>query len=185
VICVRHAAASLLFGLGMLGAIPSLADATPALPGGATSLREVHGDWVVQCDVAAANAPTPGIVCSVNQNQQDPKSQQLVLGVAVAPSATGVGGTMVLPFGLSLAEGVSLQVDEATDQSKLAFRTCLPQGCLVTLSWASDAIAGLRTAKVLNINAVADGGQKLAFKVSMNGFASAMDRVTALMAPTP
>lgn len=145
------------------------------LPGGASSLNETYEDWRVTCVVQnkAKN-------CAASQVQTQQNGQR-VLAVEVAPTrddATTV--TVVLPFGLSLDAGVTLQIDEQAAMAPLRFRTCLPAGCVVSLTLDAETLQVLRTAKSIRVSTVADGGAETPFSISLKGFSSALDRLSAL-----
>jgi len=148
-----------------------------ALPGGASQLQETHGDWRVNC--AQQNGHKQ---CALGQQQSDKDSRQLVLGIEMkAASATRADGTLVLPFGLAVDEPIVLRIDETGSFQTLHVRTCLPVGCLVPLAFDTAAIASLRKGTTLHVKAAAaEGGREAAFKISLNGFGSALDRTIEL-----
>jgi invasion protein IalB len=156
--------------------LPAVAQ-TVTLPGGASALTETHGDWTVRCQVQQQENR---IGCIVQQEQIDTQSRQRLLAVELVRSAEGVRGSLVLPFGLDLEKGVSVAVDDAQPTATLRFRTCLPQGCIVPLAFANDAVAALSSGGVLNVSAVADSGEATPFKVSLTGFTSAVTRAQEL-----
>ncbi|TPK96485.1 hypothetical protein FJ938_27220 [Mesorhizobium sp. B2-4-14] len=78
------------------------------LPGGATSLREGHGDWTVSCNLATQNGANVK-VCALSQEQTDSQSRQRVLAMELRPAGETVQGMLVLPFGLALEKGVTLR----------------------------------------------------------------------------
>ncbi len=165
---------------GLLAAIaaaaPAAAQTSGALPGGANSLQETFEDWTVACVQQSA-----GKRCAVSQQQADQQSRQRVLAIELtASSADKVAGTLILPFGLALDSGVQLQVDDAPAGPALRFRTCLPGGCLVSLSFDAAQAAALRKGAALKVNAVADGGKDAVFTISLKGYPAAFDRMTAL-----
>jgi len=146
------------------------------LPGGATSLQEMHGDWRVACAQQDGRK-----VCALSQQQTDKDSHQLLLAIELnAPAIDKAEGTLILPFGLALDRPVTLQIDEAAAGPTLRFRTCLPVGCLVGLAFDPTTVAQLRKGTILTVRATADGGQGAAFKISLNGFSGAFDRAVAL-----
>lgn len=55
------------------------------LPGGATSLREGHGDWMVACNMTTQNN-VAGKACSLSQEQADGQSRQRVMAVEFRPN---------------------------------------------------------------------------------------------------
>ena len=146
------------------------------LPGGASQLQETHGDWRVTCVLQSEQR-----VCVLSQQQADKDSRQLVLGIELkAVSPDRAEGTIVLPFGLAVARPITLQVDEGPGVT-LPFRTCLPAGCLVAVTFDSTMVAALRQGTVLSIKTTAaDGIQEAGFKISLKGFASALTRTVGL-----
>jgi invasion protein IalB len=150
------------------------------LPGGATSLREGHADWTVSCNVTTQNGAA-GKACSLSQEQADGQSRQRVLAVEFRPNGDLLQGTLVLPFGLALDQGVTLQIDDGAVLPPLRFRTCLPGGCIVDLSFDSETVAVLRKGTSLKVKVVADGGKETNLALSLKGFPSALDRTTALL----
>ncbi|MDR2214000.1 MAG: invasion associated locus B family protein [Pseudomonadales bacterium] len=163
--------------LGLCLAQPGLAQ---GLPGGATSLRESHGDWTVACAVTSAEGNT-STACTLSQEQTVTSTGQRVLAIELLPAGQGAEGTLVLPFGLMLARGASLQVDEEAAITQVAFRTCLPIGCIVPLSIDAKMLAALRKGLALKIGVTGEGDAAVPLSVSLAGFSSAFDRVTALM----
>lgn len=162
---------TLLCGL----AEPSIA---AGLPGGAGSLRESYENWEVTC---VAGTPAPR--CAMVQTLVDETSRQRVLAIEIRTASGGTAeGTLVLPFGLALANGVTLAYDAGTPGPSLAFSTCLPVGCVVPLAFDAAALKDLKRSVTLNVAAVAgDGGQPARFAVSLKGFSAAFARIAALL----
>jgi len=158
-------------------ALPAVAQQTVTLPGGATALTETHGDWTVRCQV---RQPEGRIGCLVQQEQVDNQSRQRLLAAELVPGPSGALGTLILPFGLDLDKGVNLAIDDGQSSPNLRFRTCLPQGCLVPLSFTPEALPALSGGKALNVAATADGGAVTPFTISLNGLASALARAQEL-----
>lgn len=165
------------------GALAALALATgaavaqpaPSFPGGAQSVSEAFQDWQVACTL-----PQGTKRCVISQQQLDSRSRQRVLSVELQPKGEKVEGVLFLPFGLFLEKGVALKLGEA-DLAALRFSTCLPQGCVVPLSFDARALAQLRKADALRVNAATDTGQVQPFTISLKGFGPALDRATALL----
>lgn len=149
--------------------------AASPLPGGASSLNETYKDWRVTC---AQQSKLKRCVLSQIQAQQN---GQRVLAIELsAPGNNAVAGTLVLPFGLALDSGVVFQIDEKPAIQPVRFRTCVPAGCLVSVNFDAVTIVGLRAGTALKIKAIADGGAAAPFSISLQGFATALDRVAAL-----
>lgn len=154
--------------------------ASAPLPGGASSLRETHGDWVVNCVV-----PKDKKLCSISQQlaqQSQGGGAQRVLSIELQPGEKKVAGAFVLPFGLLLSRGAALQVDEGKAQPATAIRTCVPAGCIAPVTVDAGLLAAMRKGKQLKVNLVASDTEKpFALGVSLKGFGEALDRATALL----
>ena len=145
------------------------------LPGGASTLQETFEDWTVSCQSQKETT-----VCALRQDQSAAQTGQRVLTVELRNNKDGAEGVILLPFGLDLAKGAALKIDEA-EGPNLAFSTCLPQGCLAPVSFNAKQVAALKAAENLNIATTAlSPSQPVPFKVSLKGFGAALDRVSSL-----
>lgn len=173
---VLHTATSLIFGAVLvLGGVGTAA--AQGLPGGATSLKETHGDWRVTCI-----APEGAVRCVISQTQVN-ENRQRVLNIELEATEDGqaASGTLVLPFGLNLDQGAVLSIDEGEFLPPLRFSTCLPAGCLVPLTFNADAVTAMRAGMALKVKAAANGsGQGVNFSIALSGFPSALARAAAL-----
>ena len=168
---IHAAAAAALLALSQPAAAQ---DAGSTLPGGASSLQETYQDWSLACQ------GTPKAVCAVSQ-QQTQQNGQRVLAIELRRGADGgVSGTLVLPFGLLLDAGVTLQIDDGQPRAPLRYSTCLPGGCLAPLSFDAKTVAALRTATALKIKVQGMDKKEVALSVSLKGLAAALDRLKAL-----
>lgn len=168
--------ATALLAVCYAGMFAAHAQQAPSLPGGASSLNETHGDWTVACVLQDKNKR-----CSLSQQQVDAQSRQRMLAIELGAVSDGKAeGALVLPFGLALEKGVVLRVDEGKPLPALAFRTCLPAGCVVPISFDAGMIAALRKGKELHLDAVADGGNAISFSISLAGLAGGLDRMSEL-----
>ncbi len=148
------------------------------LPGGATALSESHGSWIVSCQTVETKAN-----CAITQNQQNQQNGQRILTVELGATAGAetVQGVMILPFGLRLADGITLSIDEETETTALAFSTCLPAGCVVPVTLEPALIAKLQAGKSATLLARANAtGQDVVISVPLDGFAAALARQKAL-----
>jgi invasion protein IalB len=163
--------------LAAAAATPLAAQTPSQLPGGANSLQEAYDNWTVACVQQSAAKH-----CSLSQQQMDSQSHQRVLAIEFsAPTADQLEGTLVLPFGLALDHGVTLQIDDGPASPSQKFRTCLPVGCLVPFAFDAKTIATLRKGANLKIAALAAAdGKEANFTISLKGFPAALDRTAAL-----
>ncbi len=146
-----------------------------SLPGGATSLQETHGDWVVGCALQGAVKR-----CGMTQEQTNQQTRQRVFAVELTPVGDKIEGVLLLPFGLVLDQGVSLQVDDQTQGQPLRFRTCLAAGCLVPVTFDARQTVALRGGTALKMRVMPEGGQSTVLTVSLKGLGGALDRTIAL-----
>ncbi|WP_406600856.1 invasion associated locus B family protein [Microvirga rosea] len=116
----------------------------------------------------------------MSQAQAQQNGQRVLAIELSAPSGNAVSGMLVLPFGLALDSGVSYQIDEKPVIPPMRFRTCLPIGCLVPVSFDASTLAALRTGTALKLKATADSGAAAPFSISLQGFATTLDRVGTL-----
>ncbi|WP_164736429.1 invasion associated locus B family protein [Rhizobium vallis] len=144
------------------------------LPGGASSIDETYKDWRVVCVQQGV-----GKHCAFLQNQV--QNGRRALGIELqAAAGNAVSGILMLPFGLALDQGVAVAIDSGAASLALPFRTCLPAGCVVAVNFDKDMVRTLRTATALKVKTAADGGNPATFSISLQGFATALDRVTIL-----
>lgn len=163
---------------GMMS-VPALAEGSAStLPGGASSLQETYQDWQVSCVQQQADKR-----CALSQQQRQRNGQNVLsIELTTIAEAAEADGILVLPFGLLLSNGATLQIDDATPGSALPFSTCLPAGCLVPLAFDGNMLAAMRKGTALNISAAASGtNQPVRLRVSLAGFSAALDRTAALL----
>lgn len=158
-------------------ALPAASD----LPGGASSLQESYQDWVVVCAMQPQAAGQQAVrLCTMSQQQAQKQGGQRVLAIELRHTDNGLDGVLMLPFGLSLDKGVTLQIDDGAPSASYHFRTCLPAGCVVPLSFDDAFAATLQKGTSLKVQMVADGGQPTTLAVSLKGFAAAQKRLAEL-----
>lgn len=175
----RSATATLLFlGLSLMPARAEDKAPVAGLPGGASSLQESYGDWSVACRMIENTRQ-----CAVSQQQMQQNGQRVLAIEVREGKADALEATLVLPFGLLLDAGITLAVDEDAAGEALRFSTCIPAGCLVPATFDAALTERLRSGKVLKLGGTSADGQKTPLSVSLNGFAAAIDRLKALMAP--
>ncbi|WP_163266234.1 invasion associated locus B family protein [Chelativorans alearense] len=152
-----------------------------SLPGNASSLSETHGSWTVQCVLAALADGSKAKRCILSQQQVAQNTGQRALAIELAAESGIAKGNLVLPFGLDLQKGVAFHIGEKAIGQTRQFRTCLPAGCIVDVSFDADMIASLKLGTALKVKATSVGGQDIAFSISLAGFTRAYDRVVALL----
>ncbi|MCU4180396.1 invasion associated locus B family protein [Bosea sp. BH3] len=66
--------------------------------------------------------------CALSQSQTQQSGQRVLTIEINAPIANKAACVIVLPFGLALASGAGLQIEDRSVGQALPFRTCLPIG---------------------------------------------------------
>lgn len=150
------------------------------LPGGASSLTETYGNWTVTC-LVQKQGENQKVLCSMSQQQVDDKRQR-ALAVEISPSdKNSAAGAFVLPFGLNLAAGATLQLDETPADKPLAFTTCLPAGCIVPVNFDAAKADALGKGQNLSVLAQAMDGNPIKLNVPLDGFSAALKRTRELL----
>lgn len=151
-----------------------------SLPGGASSLTETYGNWTVNC-IVQKQAENQKVLCSMSQQQVDDKRQR-ALAIELSPAdKNGAAGAFVLPFGLNLASGATLQIDETPAEKPLAFTTCLPAGCIVPVNFDAAKADALGKGQNLSVLAQAVDGNQIKLNVPLDGFSAALKRTRELL----
>lgn len=96
---------------------------------------------------------------------------------------TSLTGTLTLPFGLALTEGISLSADEKPLQT-LKFSTCLPEGCVVPVQWDKEQVKILMNAGKWTLTGKNSGvsAEKIELQLPVNGLDKALQRIQFLQA---
>lgn len=177
ILAKRTILAALLYMLGQSSALAQDV-AAPTFPGGASELSERHGDWTVNC-VVRQEGDAARKICAVTQTQTNAQNQT-VLSVELHMDGDMVKGAAVLPFGLAVTQPVNLTLDEVEQPDALAFSTCVPQGCIVPLTFTANQSEALRSAKVATFTAPVIQGQPVKLAVPLAGVSKALDRTNEL-----
>lgn len=150
---------------------------TASLPNGASAINEIYGDWTVDCRLTDGQK-----FCALSQSQGNNQTGQRVFGIELrAPKDGRAEGTILMPFGLKLENGAILRLDDKDLGQGLRFSTCVPQGCLLPISFPTVATDAMKTGKVLTAAALnLSNGDPVAFTISLNGFTAALARISQL-----
>jgi invasion protein IalB len=154
----------------------TVAPATP-LPNGASSINETYGDWIVDCRLVEGQKQ-----CVLLQAQGNNQTKQRIFEIQLRPPKDGkTEGTILMPFGLKLDSGAILSLDDKDLGEGLHFSTCLPQGCLLPVSFQTATVDVLKKGKTLTVASLnLNSGEVVTFKISLEGFAAASARIAEL-----
>ena len=159
-------------------AAPKPAPATPAAApaqSGPPPQQETVGDWRIVC-VTQGTAKR----CTLIQEQTATQNNQRLLAIEMGMNGDKLEGLLILPFGVLLDRGVSLQLDEQATQTSLRYRTCLPVGCVVSVSFDAKSLPALRGGTGLKVKLAVESGQEQTLTISLKGFGQALDRMAVL-----
>jgi invasion protein IalB len=150
---------------------------TATLPNGASSINETYGDWTVDCRIVDGLKQ-----CLLSQAQGNNQTGQRVFAIELRVPRDGkTEGTILMPFGVNLESGAILKLDDKGLGKGLRFSTCVPQGCLLPVSFPIVATDAMRKATKLVVASLnLSNGDAITFNVSLNGFAAALDRIAQL-----
>ena len=90
-------------------------------------------------------------------------------------------GVILMPFGVKLDNGAILKLDDKNLGMGLRFSTCVPEGCLLPVSFPTIATDAMKTAKTLSVAALnLSNNDVVNFNISLDGFAAAFARIADL-----
>lgn len=147
------------------------------LPNGASSINETYGDWTVDCRIVDQQKQ-----CALSQAQGNKETGQRRFAIELRPPRDGkTEGTVLMPFGLNLDAGALLKLDDNDLGKGVRFSTCVPQGCLLPVSFPTVAIDAMRKGtKFVVASLNLSSNEPVTFTVSLNGFSAALTRTSEL-----
>jgi len=147
-------------------------------PGGAVAAPAIgnpHGktfkDWRIRCN-KPTGAPSE---CQMFQNVVVKESGEPVLRFVVG-YMDGVKtpvGVFILPLGIYLPPGLTLQVDKGQTY-EMTIEICAPKGCRVRFSFDDKLLATFKRGKKAEIIFYSGGRKAVRVPVSLNGFSAAL-----------
>lgn len=171
-----------VMGASLLLVLPATAPASAqsapeTLPGGASSVQETYGSWTVSCRIAEGRK-----ICRASQVLSNQQSGQRSFAIELQPPRDGkTEGTLILPFGLALGQGVKILLDDKPLGQTTPFSTCVPTGCLAPVSFPTAATDSIKKAKAMAVTAMPfDKIEPVVFPLALDGFAQALGRVAEL-----
>jgi invasion protein IalB len=158
---------------------PAVTQPQPAaqLPNGASAINESYGDWTVDCRIVEGQKQ-----CVLSQAQGNSQTGQRIYAIELRTPRDGkTEGTILMPFGVKLDSGAILKLDDKDLGQGLRFSTCVPQGCLLPVSFPTVATDAMRKGTKLVVATLnMSSGEAITFNISLNGFNAALDRIAQL-----
>ena len=127
-------------------------------------------DWLVRCQAVKDSAG-----CGITQQILDQRSGQPVLQLALASTKAGYQLAVVVPLGVSVPDGVTVQIGDAT--RKIGYTQCLPGGCVAPLATDAALIDKMKSATDARIAVIDRTGKPIAVPFSLKGFGPAFDKM--------
>ena len=111
------------------------------------------------------------------------RNGQRIVTFSVSPIETNDSheGSFILPFGLELPSGVTIALGDAAPSPAINFKTCLPTGCIVPLTWTAEQYNALLAAKTLLVRAKMVNGQPFELALSLKGLSAAAKRAGEIL----
>jgi invasion protein IalB len=151
-----------------------------AAPAQEAITEEQFQDWTVRCGGRSEQEPQ---VCEMQQQQVD-QEDRVVMAVAVGqvPGTSDLGLLVILPLGILLPAGVTLQIDGGAEVP-LQVDRCERQGCRIEMLLEPDLLNRLKagTKATVFFEALDPRGerQRLGVPMSLLGFTAALNEVTS------
>lgn len=134
------------------------------------------GDWQVRCFSVQNSNP-----CDMFWQQVDPRSGQRMaaISIAYAPSTDRHLFVVILPLGVSIPKGVTVQTDSFTSPL-MHYRMCSREGCFVQVAPDNAMIESLaKSGPDAKLNVAGDDGKSYSLPLSLKGFAGAHDEMVS------
>lgn len=153
------------------------AGTTPTRPAqdGKPAYQEALGDWQIACAGDGSERR-----CSLVRQLFDEKTGQRILALELQAKDDRLQGVAILPFGIALQRGLTVQVRDGDAGKASAFETCLPAGCLAPVVLDQTALGALEQSKVLHVLVGMTDGQTANFAVPVAGIGAARTRLAVL-----
>ncbi len=158
---------------------PGLAQDAPDI------LTENYRDWALICqNGATAEGSQTGRICEITQELRQSTDGQRVLRIALAVSPEAPEGsaalTLITPFGVRLADGVSLAVADDDTVARVPFLTCLAVGCIANETLSPEMMDRFAQSETAIIGMFTASGDEAQLEISLRGLSAAWRRLTAL-----
>lgn len=129
------------------------------------------GDWRILCE-SADNSD-----CFMVLNGVDATGKPIVefslIWLQSDPNIPA-GGTVIVPLGTALPEGVALQIDQG-ERLRYVYEFCAPAGCVANMALTADQVQSMQAGAraTITIARAANPDTPIAIPISLNGFTAA------------
>lgn len=165
---------------GLKGDSASKADAA-AVPSDPQVTTATFGDWIERCQQIVSGEETLK-VCEVAQTFQVEGQSAPIAQLAIGRIKRGdpLRLTLVLPVNAGFPSAPKISIDGKPSESiELAWRRCIPSGCIAEAALSDELIAQWRNEKsAAHIESKNGAGQTFSFALSLRGLGPAYDALT-------
>ena len=155
---------------------PPAAPAAPAAPvEGPQRTSASYGDWVVRCEITAAQPPQKN--CDMEQLAQMQGQANPISRVAIPLPVKGQPARLIIqvPVNVSLSAPVRISADNK-DHLTVAFHRCIPAGCFADTELKEEEIRRFRAETEAGKLLYKDSGDRdVTIPLSFKGFGQAFD----------
>ena len=167
------------------GAAAPAAGAAPAADAGKAADGKQASAWVKICDKIPFFAKDKDgkdqkqgdkQICLTQHERFDPNSGALMVSAAIREIEGSEKKALLVgvPLGMVIPPGMAAFIDEEKDPLLMKFDVCLPTGCTAEVEATAEFIDKLSKAKMLTIVSTSVQGEKVGFRVPLNGFADTL-----------
>jgi invasion protein IalB len=157
----------------------AFSDDPPAAAKPAVTAKD-YNDWRVACEADPKDAGKKK--CDMFQQVMFKDKKHLALAAHVGNQTVKgqklVNLRLVTPLGTMLPAGIAIKIDD-DKQKKLPYSFCLPNGCIINMIFDKDMTARLKAGKEMLVAYKSITNKTLTVKVSLIGFSSALNALTA------
>lgn len=162
-------------GVALFGAM--LAGGQALAQDSAAPKSEVFDTWRVRC----VTTPSPAPCTMYQQITASQTGNQLLdaISIAYVPSVDRYTMQVIVPLGMSIPKGLTLQTDTYTSPL-LHYRSCDRNGCYVQAPVDKTIVQGLASSSPdgkAKINVVVDSGKHYGLSFFLKGFSTAHDQM--------
>jgi invasion protein IalB len=166
-----------LFGVASAPALAQAAEAQnpTQLTNSNLTVNEGVADWTVRCFQVKSIAPCDMVLVASNK---ETNQRVLLVSIAYVPSKDAYAMQMIVPLGVSLAKGMSLEAG-AKPLAGVAFNRCERDGCYIEMPIPNETIQALASGgKTTNISLTPYGKTDvIKLPLSLNGFVDALTKL--------
>lgn len=159
----------------MIGALAaSLFLAAGTSSASAATEGQKFGSWTVNCEDG-------GKVCHIAQRLVSKQDDRTLISVGIGKvhgpnGATASQMIIVVPLGILLPQGLTLQVDQG-QAVKLPFLQCVPHGCRTVVTLEAEGLQKLQAGSEAKFTYFLPNGQPMTLPISLSGFTAGYNAV--------